>query len=169
MVDFEAISLFIAAAAVVFGVIIGLATIRSEAGTRRAQLFLEFHNKAYDKQFVKDLLEVTSGWTWKDTEEFFKKYGPETNSGDFALFVSVGSYFDGMGLLLRRGLIDVNVIPELMATAIMDFWEKTRHMAREFGELTRRPRTFDSIEYLYQEVRRRDEKRGLAKYVDQNH
>ncbi|MFX0097455.1 MAG: hypothetical protein ACFE7E_06820 [Candidatus Hodarchaeota archaeon] len=166
MVDVEAISLFIAAMAVVFGVIIGLATIRSEAGTRRAQLFLEFHNKAYDKQFVKDLMEVNTSWTWKDAEEFFKKYGPETNPKAFALFVSVGSYFDGMGVLLRRRLIDVNVIPELMSSAIMDFWEKTKHMASEFGQLTRRPRTFDSIEYLYQEVRRRDEKRGLATYLD---
>jgi len=166
LVNFETISLFIAAAAVAFGVIVGVATVRSEAGTRRAQLFLEFHNKAYDKQFIRDLLEVNNHWTWKDTEEFFKKYGPETNPEAMALFVSVGSYFDGMGLLLKRKLIDINVIPELMATAIMDFWEKARHMAREFGELTRRPRTFDSIEYLYQEVRRRDEKLGLGRYVD---
>ena len=169
MVEFETISLFIAAAAVAFGVIIGVATVRSEAGTRRAQLFLEFHTKAYDKKFVKDLLEVNTHWTWKDAEEFFKKYGPETNPEAFALFVSVGSYFDGMGLLLKRRLIDVNVLPELMATAILAFWEKTRPIAREFGELTRRPRTFDSIEYLYREVRKRDEKRGLATYVDQDH
>lgn len=150
--DIQTLSIVVAAISVVIGVIMSLLSIRNFANSRKAALFTDFQSRAYDTDFMKDLLVINSGWSWNDVDDFMEKYGPETNPDAFAKFSAVGSYFDGMGTLLRVKLIDSKHIPELTAIAIIGFWEKIESIARDMALLFRRPEAFGDIKYLYDMV-----------------
>ncbi|MHA2004497.1 MAG: DUF4760 domain-containing protein [Candidatus Thorarchaeota archaeon] len=150
--DIQTLSVVIAAVSIVIGVIMGILSIRNLALSRKASLFTDFQGQAYDMEFMKALLEINTEWSWNNMEEFFKKYGPETNFDAFAKFSAIGSYFDGMGKLLRLKLIDAKHIPELMAVSIIEFWEKIGPISNEIAVILRRPEAFSDIKYLYDAI-----------------
>ena len=153
MVDLQTVSIVIAAASVVIGVIVSLFSMRNVAKSRQASLFSDFQNRAYDKDFIKDMTEINEFWSWDSAEDFFAKYGPGGNMDAFATFVTVGMYYDGMGRLLREKLIDKRLIPEFLVVAIVHFGRKIKRDSRKMEEMFGSPLAFDNIEYLYREVR----------------
>ena len=100
-VDLTAISTFVGLGSLIVGIIASLLTLRRFTKDRKLGIFLEFNKLLYDKEFIQDMNEV-QGWTWKNVEEFFMKYGPEPNPVGFAKYIRVISYFDGLSTLVQR-------------------------------------------------------------------
>jgi len=166
MVDITEISAIVAAAGVLVGVVYYILEIRhqrsireTEIETRQANLFMQIYEHYYDEDFLKRLNEVVFEWSWKDFDDFWQKYGPSTNPEAFAKFDTVGSYFKGIGVLLEKNLIDLDLVDELMGTAIRKFWEKSKSYAKEV-RIREWPRSLEGVEYLYNELKKR-EKRGV--------
>jgi ferric iron reductase protein FhuF len=91
-------------------------------------------------------------WGWKDFEEWWQKYGPETNVEENASFVSVIRYYEGVGVLVKKGLIDLNLVGELMSSHVIRFWEKLEPVFKEIRERLNWPEVFQEFEYLYNEI-----------------
>ena len=157
MIDAQTISIVIAAASIVIATIYYITIVRNANRTRQAQLFMQFHSKGMDKELIKDMTEINLSWAWKDVDEFFQKYGPETNPDAWAKFVSVWTYYEGVGTLVKKNLINVEIIPEILAIAIVDFWEKIQPVANQYSQQLRRPQAFDGTETLYRKIRRANE------------
>ena len=60
---------------------------------------------------------------WEDFEEWMNKYGPE-NHEEYAKWYSVGSYLEGIGVLVKRNLIDIDLVDDLLEGVIIDYWNK---------------------------------------------
>lgn len=116
---------------------------------------MEFHEKLYNKEFIKDMNEIQT-FQWETVDEFFQKYGPESDPDAFAKFTMVGSYFDGLSTLVRRKFIEHEFIPETTAIALISFWEKFSHDSDAFATAYRRPGCWDSIKYLYEKLHKLD-------------
>ncbi|MCW4051952.1 MAG: hypothetical protein NWE78_01920 [Candidatus Bathyarchaeota archaeon] len=157
MIDAQTISIVIAAASIVIATAYYITIVRNANRARQAQLFMQFHSKGMNKELIKDMTEINLCWTWKDADEFFQKYGPETNPDAWAKFVSVWAYYEGMGTLVKKNLINVEIIPEILAIAIVDFWEKIQPVASKYSQQLRRPQAFDGVELLYHKIRRATE------------
>ncbi len=153
--DITGISAVLGLGSVIIGIVASLHSIRRFARERRLSIFLEFHKKLYDKQFILDINEVQA-FQWETVDEFFKKYGPEPNPEAFAKFTVVGSYFDGLSTLVRRGFIESSFIPETTAIALISFWEKFAPNADEFAMVYRRPGCWDSMKALYNQLQKLD-------------
>jgi hypothetical protein len=110
----------------------------------------------YNKEFVKEINEIQS-WTWKNVDEFFAKYGPDTNPDAFAKWMRVGTYFDGLSTLVHRKFMDYDFIPETTAIALINFWEKFEPYSEILAQVFRRPGCWDSIKYLYNRLHKTDE------------
>ncbi|MCW4035858.1 MAG: hypothetical protein NWE75_01565 [Candidatus Bathyarchaeota archaeon] len=52
------------------------------------------------------------------------KYGPETNLEALCYLLSVVTVFEGMGVLVKRKLMDVEMVDELMLGFINRTWER---------------------------------------------
>jgi hypothetical protein len=115
---------------------------------------MQFHTKGMNKVLIKDLSEINVSWSWKDVNDFFQKYGPENNPDDWAKFVSVGSYYEGMGMMVKKNLINIDMIPEVIAIAVLEFWEKVQPVAIQMSKQFRRPQAFDGIKFLYHRLQR---------------
>ncbi len=157
MVDADTISIVIAATSIVIATAYYITIVRNTNRTRQAQLFMQFHSKGMNKELIRDITEINVSWTWKDVDEFFHKYGPETNLDAWAKFVSVWAYYEGMGTLAKKNLINVEMIPEMLAIAIVDFWEKIQPVANQYSQHIQRPQAFDGTELLYRKIGRANE------------
>jgi hypothetical protein len=151
---------------VIIGIIATLHSIRRFTRARKLSIFLEYNKKLYDIEFIKAMNEINS-WTWENVEEFFSKYGPDSDPDAFAKFTRVGSYFDGLATLVQRKFIDYDFIPETTAIALIGFWEKFEPDSEVFAQVYRRPGCWDSIRYLYDRLQKTEEPHpGKVDYYD---
>ena len=153
VITLEQIGIFIAVVSVVVGVILGLQSAKDWAKDRNAGLFLQYQLQAFTPKFIQNYLEIVSEWSWTGAKEFWEKYGDPKN---FAQFMSVGTVFDSMGVLIKENYIPVRMVPELMVASARDFWLKIRPIASQIGEDVKRPNTFQNIEFLFNEIQKLD-------------
>jgi hypothetical protein len=160
MVDITEISAIVVALGVAVGVVYYVLDIRhqrqmrqTEIETRQANLFMEIYDHYCDEDFLRKLNEILR-WSWKDYDDFIQKYGTRMNPEAFAKFDSVGTYFKGIGVLLKKNLIDLDLVDELMGTAIRIYWEKISSLAE--GLRASFPRSLEGLEYLYNELQKKE-------------
>ena len=162
MLDIPSISAVVAAAGVMVGVAFAYLEVRNlakqretDVETRQAELFMQIYDHYYREDFLIDENEILFHWEWKDFEDFWRKYGPETNPKAFSKWDSVGTYFRGVGVLVKRKLIDPGLVDELMGTSIILHWEKSGPIMKEFRERYW-PHAYEWFEYLYNEMKKRE-------------
>lgn len=73
----------------------------------------------------------------------------------------VGSYvfyfYDQVGALLRRKLIEFDLVDDLLGNSTRQLWEKVEPVIREARERSDDPRLYEHFEFLYQEMMMRAE------------
>jgi hypothetical protein len=153
--DLTTISTIVGLGSVIVGIIASLLSIRRFTQSRKLGIFLEYSKLLYDTEFIKDINEIQT-WTWSTVEEFFTKYGPETDPDAFAKYFRVGSYFDGLSTLVQRKYMDFDFIPETTAITLISFWDKFQPTADGLAEVFRRPGCWDAIKYLYERLQKTD-------------
>jgi hypothetical protein len=88
-----------------------------------------------------------------------KIYGPWLSKGpaQTAIFV-VSTYFSEIGTLLQRKIIDIDFFYDIWtSTSIKVNWEKVKPVVLGLREQFKDPRVFSSFEYLYNEVKKREQ------------
>ncbi|MFW9831666.1 MAG: hypothetical protein ACFFD8_07825 [Candidatus Thorarchaeota archaeon] len=149
----QTISIIVAIISVIVAFIIGIRSIRNYSVSRKASVFISYQTQAYNKQLMFDQMEIFNKWSWKDYDDFWQKYGPQTNPEAYAKFISVTGFFEGLARLLKKGIIDDDLIPEMVAISIVMFYEKTRSIQEKiFGSLIR-PESADLLDYLYNRIK----------------
>ena len=92
--DVETVSFVITMLGIGVAVAIGLIQFRNLVKTRQIELYLDLYNQVMEKDLGRWLVEVSMLWKWKDTKQFFEKYGPEKNVDGFLKFMGVTSYLE---------------------------------------------------------------------------
>jgi hypothetical protein len=88
-------------------------------------------------------------------DEFVKKYGPLTSDGpEQTAFLIIGMFCEGIGVLLHRKLVDIDIIRELFP--VEAFWLKFEPIITGYRKQTAQPKTYEWFEYLYNEVKKRE-------------
>jgi hypothetical protein len=169
MADIQTVSIAVASASVTLAAIYYILQIRHQARarqteieTRQANLLIEIYNYYYREDFLNTENEILFQWKWKDFDDFWQKYGPETNVKAFNKWDSMGTYFKGVGVLVKMKLIDLNLVDELIGTSVRLHWEKSGPIMKEFR--TRMwPHAYEWFEYLYDELKKREQKLQRSK------
>lgn len=89
---------------------------------------------------------------WDDYEDFLRKYDANVNSEERTSWFSVAAFFEGVEVLVKRGLIDLALVDDLLAVSIKRTWEKIGPVETRSREHFNNPRLFDDFEYLYNEL-----------------
>ncbi len=160
----EMISVVVAATSVVIGAINYIIVSRRAAKTaqttletRQAQFFMQIFEQFHEPEFYNKLADFLT-WDWKDYDDYMKKYGPKTNPKAWYSSGSVAAFFEGIGVLVYQNLIDVDLVSELMSRHVIRFWEKMEPISKEMRRRLNLPRMDEKIEYLYDEVKKREQR-----------
>jgi hypothetical protein len=162
MLDITEISAIVVALGVVVGVFYYVLDIRhqrtmrqAEIETRQANLFMQIYDHYCSEGFLSKLDEILYRWDWKGFDDFWQRYGPTTNPEAFARWDSVGTYFKGIGVLLEKKLIDLDLVDELLGTGIRKYWEKSKSFVKE-ARVRDWPHSLEGVEYLYTELQKKN-------------
>jgi hypothetical protein len=153
MVDIQTVSVTIAAMSVVVGILFGVIQFRNLVKTRQIQLYLDLYNRLMEKELHQYLNEVLLLWTWENPNEFFEKYGPESNLDEWLKFTLFTTVLENMGLILHENLVDVRFVANLIGSMIQNFWEKYEPILIEFRQRYNTPKIMPMTEYLYNQVK----------------
>jgi len=129
-------------------------TQRQQLETRQAQMFMSIYTQITTKEFALAYQKVMNGH-WRNYDEYRELYkDPEMyNAG-----MIVGTYYEGVGVLVREGLLDIRWIALLICGGTRMFWEKIEPVIDEGRRAMGYPRWMSETEYLYDELMRYLEK-----------
>jgi hypothetical protein len=149
MVDITEISAIIAAAGVLVGVVFTILQLRDLVKTRQTDLIMRLYSRYGSEGFQKSLDKLRQR-DLKDPD-YAKKYG-------LAEWVTLGTFFEGIGILLYRKLVDIDIVDDLFTAPLKMAWDLMRdsiiEARREYGQ----PTIFEWFEYLYNEMQKREQK-----------
>lgn len=130
LVDFSIIS---AALGVLAGVINSIFASRraekqrhTEIETRRAQLFMGLYEKYRERDFRLLWNQLMFQWEWEDYDDWRQKYGSQANPKAWSINSSMMGFFEGIGVLLKYDLIDIDLVHDLVGNLAIRFWERNK-------------------------------------------
>ncbi len=120
--------------------------------TRQAQLFMPIYSTFYSEWWHRARM---SFWDAKfdGYDDYVAKYGPQANPDEYILHSRVETYLEGIGVLVKRGLIDPSFVDDLMSSAITTFWEKFGPSWLEYRVRMNHPQRGEYVEYLYNQIK----------------
>ena len=129
--------------------------------TRQAQMFMDIFKTWASKEFQKDMEQMRFIWEFDGFDDFFDKYGVENNPDGHAIWDQAVMWHEGLGVLLRKGLVDPDLVDDIMGGHIMIFWERFGSIIQEYRRRWDSPLVWKDIEYLHDTIKKiRDEKRS---------
>ena len=120
--------------------------------TRQAQLFMQIYATYHSEEYIKAFEEIMR-WEYTGYDDYMSKYGADVNPEAYLMYRKVFGYLEGIGVLVRRGLIDVSLVDDLMSGFVIGFWEKLGPYMVERRRQMDWPQIGEQIEYLYNEVK----------------
>ena len=170
MVDFQTVSIAIASASVVAGVVYYSLLLRNQNRQMELQNKIRQADLAIRINLWLNMsgVEFTqmnmrfSAIEFKDYEDFVKKYGPliGSDSPESVSFHVTSNYFAAVGVLLKRKLIDIDIVGDLWGEYAIYAWNRREPLIRGFRKQFNMPRVWEPFEYLANEMKKR-EQRGV--------
>ena len=161
MIDVQTMSIAIASAGVMAGIIYYAFQVRHQTKLTQTDLIMRLHSQACSKEFVEAYQKV-SNLKFNDYNDFVKKYGSLYAEGpEQTAIIMCAMFMEGIGILLHRRLVDIEAIQELFPVEIG--WRKLEPVLVGTREQYGRPGIYEWFEYLYNEVKKREQKLQQSK------
>ena len=121
--------------------------------TRQAQLFMQVYREVCTPEWWIRQAE-THKHDWSNYEEVEEFMGMTSNPKEYGEQSALFAFYEGLGVLVKRKLIDPSMVDDLLSGPILGYWER---LSPHFLERRkRRPRgavIAEWIEYLYNKIK----------------
>jgi hypothetical protein len=150
MVDIQTVSVAIASTSVVIVAIYYVFQIRHQTRLRQTDLVMRLYSTFGSKEFQ-------DAWTRIESNEFknYSEYVKKCGLGDYA---QCATFFEGIGVLLQKKLIDINLIDALFSVPLKRMYERMKPIVEGNREQFHDQRVFENFEYVYNEMQKREQK-----------
>jgi hypothetical protein len=150
----QTISIAIASAGVFLAATYYVLQIRHQTKLRQTDLVMRLYSTFGSKEFQDAWTRIDST-EFKNYDEYVKKYG----AGDY---VQCATFFEGVGVLLQKKLIDIKLVEALFSVPLKLMYEGMKPIIEANSEQFHQ-RVFEHFEYLYNEVKKREQKLQLSR------
>ena len=150
MVDIQTVSVAIASTSVVIVAIYYVFQIRHQTRLRQTDLVMRLYSTFGSKEFQDAWTRIES-IEFKNYDEYVKKCG----LGDYA---QCATFFEGIGVLLQKKLIDINLVDALFSVPLKFMYERMKPIIEANREQLHNQRVFEHFEYVYNEMQEREQK-----------
>ena len=155
VVDIQTVSIAIASTSVLIAAIYYVLQIRNQTKIRQTDLVMRLYSTFGSKEFQDAWTRIES-IEFKNYDEYVKKCG----LGDYA---QCATFFEGIGVLLQKKLIDINLVDALFSVPLKFMYERMKPIIEGNREQLHNQRVFEHFEYLYNEMKKREQQLARAK------
>jgi len=153
MVDISTVSIAIASAGVFAAAIYYILQLRHQSRMRQTDLVVRLYSAFSGKELQEAYFETAYGFEFADYDDFMKKY--RMPAKPILPLWQVCKFFDGVGVLLRRKLVDIGLVDELFHAEATIVWKKVKPLVEGRRRELNQPTALQSFEYLYNEMKKR--------------
>jgi hypothetical protein len=150
MVGITEVSAIFASAGVIVGVALTVLEIRNLVRQRQTDLIMRLYSRFGSEGFQKIFEKVVLSRETLSLHQIEEKYG-------LAGWVAIITFFEGIGVLLYRKLIDIRLVDDLFTSPINMTWDKMKDSIAEARKEYEQPTICEWFEYLYNEMKKRKE------------
>lgn len=118
--------------------------------TRQAQLFMQWYNRFAASTMDVNSLDVFRDSHFENAEEWMNLM--DTDEKFNKTMRSHGMFFEGIGVIVKEGLLNVRWIALMWGGATTKFWAKIEPVIEELREYYEYPRMWSETEYVCKEV-----------------
>jgi hypothetical protein len=156
MVDIQTVSIAIASIGVFLAAIYYVLEIRHQSRLRQTESVIRlspwFNMNARE---VQEAVTQVCSIEYKNYEDYLERYSEKPENMTLKI---LGNYFEGIGILVYRKLVDADIVYDFWGEIIQSSWQKIQplvvDMRKDVGDLN----MFRFWEYLYDEMKRRKDK-----------
>ncbi len=134
--------------------------LRNSNRTRAAQLFMSLHSEMSSMEGVSRFAD-TMYMEWDDYADFERKYGSDNNPKAYLQRITLWNAYNNYGVLLKKGLIDPEMVYDATGSFIIMFWEKWRPIIMEQRIRYMGPNYLEHLEHLVGVMRSIQDRRGI--------
>jgi len=169
MVDYQTISVVLTGLGLMIALIYYALQIRNQNKTRQAQLFMQIYQTRNTHENMVRWFKLDT-WKWNDFEDWKRKYGADVDPEIQALPYEQFATYDGIGMLVKNRMVDVNTVFQLLSEPIVVIWYKFEtvinnlRLEAEVGE-----NYMGSFEYLANIMIKMRKDRGLPLPISRLH
>jgi len=154
MLDIPSISAIVAAVGVIIGVVLTVLELRDLVKQRQSDLVLRLYTTFGSNEFQERWTEFIKG-DYKDYDDFVRRYNIRSNPAPEPTYL-----FEALGVLLRNRLIEISLVDDLFTGPCKWLWEKLKPIAEDTRKKLNYPQYAEHIEYLYNELKKREQHRS---------
>jgi len=153
MVDISTVSIVIASAGVVAGVIYYILEIRHQSRLRQTESVIRlspwFNMNARE---VQETITQVCSIEYENYRDYLEKY---SGKPEHMMLKMLGNYFEGIGILVYRKLVEADIVYDFWGDIIQSSWEKIKPMIADMRKDSGDLNMFGFWEYLYGEMKKR--------------
>jgi hypothetical protein len=156
MFDVQTVSIVIASAGVLAGVVYYVLEIRHQSRLRQTESVIRlspwFNMNAEE---VQEAIATVCSIEYKNYEDYLEKYSGKQED---KMLKILGNYFEGMGILVFRRLVEADIVYDFWGDIIKSSWDDVEPLIGEMRKDSGNANMFRFWEYLSNEMKRRREK-----------
>ncbi len=157
MVDVQTVSIAVASASVVAGVVYYALQLRHQTKLRQTDLIMRLYSTFGGEEHQRAGKKV-SKINYGGYDDFVKKYGAPNSEEPIPMAIDkVLYFFEEVGVLLSKKLVDIDLIDQLFGYNLMMIGTKTMPILEEARKRLNLPRVWTNFEYLYNEMKKREQ------------
>ena len=122
------------------------------------------HDSKYDVEGIERFFHLTN-LVWDDFDDYVEKYSAMNNPKHAAVMESQISFFEGLGVIVKKQVIDLDTVYDIFSNRIISLWLKYETVIKNlrsavgFGP---GPDYCENFEYLANEMIRIRKQRGTT-------
>ena len=158
MSEIQSVSIAVASAGVFAAAVYYIFQIRHQTRLRQTDLVMRLYS-TFSSEDHRTAGKKVIWITYKGYDDYVKKYGQPNSEEPIPTAVDTVLYFyEEVGVLLSKKLIDIDLIDQLFGYNIMLVGAKVMPIIEEARKRLNVPRFWTNFEYLYSEMKKREQK-----------
>jgi len=166
MASFEFLAIILTGLGLTASIVYYTFTLQNTNKTRQTQLFMQLYQNKFQEEGMKRFWKIL-GLTFDNFDEYMENYGfftkPENDI--LPLISSELGFYDGLGVLLKKKMIDVETVYDIMGYRTILTWFKLEVVVKGLRGLGDKGAGADyggSFEYLANEMIRIRQSKGIG-------
>ena len=108
---------------ILVGIIYYITIMRNQQKSQQIQMLQRLHETKYDVEGLQHYFELMA-LKWDTFNEYYQKYGAQNNPQVTSIMESQMSYYEGLGVLVKNNVVDLDALYEIIGSRIIGYWFK---------------------------------------------